>query len=148
MPSPKNRTIMIILPHPNWRMNWNSKIKSEMEFNGLKWLLPVVIGLMFSCGRTERPANVMSKPEMVKTFMEVYVAEEKVNRLSVPRDSSVIVFDSLRARIFDKLEVEDSVFKKSLLWYTEHPQDMQDILSALVDSLQLREQKTPGQPAP
>ncbi len=137
---------MIILPHPNWRMDRNNKMKSETEFNGLKWLLPVIIGLMFSCGQTDKPADVMSKPEMVKAFMEIYVAEEKVNRLGVQRDSSVIVFDSLRVRIFEKMQVKDTVFKTSLLWYTDHPQEMQDIFTALVDSLQLREQKIPGQP--
>jgi hypothetical protein len=121
-------------------------MKSEMEFNGLKWLLPVVIGLVFSCGGTERPVDVMSKPEMVKAFMEIYVAEEKVNRLGMPRDSSMVVFDSLRVRIFKKMQVKDTVFKTSLSWYTDHPQEMQDIFTALVDSLQLREQKTPGQP--
>jgi hypothetical protein len=137
---------MIILPHPNWRIDRNNKMKSEMEFNGLKWLLPVVIGLVFSCGGTERPVDVMSKPEMVKAFMEIYVAEEKVNRLGMPRDSSMVVFDSLRVRIFKKMQVKDTVFKTSLSWYTDHPQEMQDIFTALVDSLQLREQKTPGQP--
>lgn len=137
---------MIILPHPNWRMDWINKMKSETEFNGLKWLLPVVIGLMVSCGGTDRPDHVLSKPEMVNTFMEVYLAEEKVNRLSLNRDSATIVFDSMRVRVFKKLEMEDSVFKSSIRWYTAHPTEMQDILSALVDSLQLREQKAPGQP--
>lgn len=137
---------MIILPHPNWRMDWINKMKSETEFNGLKWLLPVVIGVMFSCGRPEKPAHVLSKPEMVNIFMEVYFAEEKINRLSLNRDSATIVFDSMRVRVFRKLEMEDSVFKSSLRWYNAHPADMQDILSAVVDSLQLREQKAPGQP--
>jgi hypothetical protein len=137
---------MIILPHPNWRMGCINKMKSETEFSGLKWLLPVVIAVMFSCGGTARPDHVLSKPEMVKTFMEVYVAEEKVNRLSLPRDSATIVFDSLRVRIFKKMEMEDTVFKASLRWYTAHPAEMQDIFTALVDSLQLREQKAPGQP--
>jgi hypothetical protein len=137
---------MIILPHPNWRMDCINKMKSETEFNGLKWLLPVVITVMFSCGGTSRPDNVLSKPEMVETFMEVYIAEEKVNRLSLPRDSATIVFDSMRVRIFKKMEMEDTVFKSSLQWYTAHPAEMQDILTALVDSLQLREQKAPGQP--
>lgn len=137
---------MIILPHPKWRMDWNNKMKSEREFNGLKWLLPVVIGIMFSCGGNERPPHIMSKPEMVSTFMEVYITEEKVNRLALPRDTSVIVFDSLRKRLFKKLEVEDSAFKASVEWYTGRPAEMQEILTALVDSLQLREQKVPGLP--
>jgi hypothetical protein len=121
-------------------------MKSETEFSGVKWLLPVVIGMMFSCGGPRKPEHVLSKPEMVNTFMEVYFAEEKVNRLSLNRDSATIVFDSMRRRVFKKLEMEDTVFKSSLKWYNAHPADMQDILSALVDSLQLREQKAPGQP--
>jgi hypothetical protein len=140
---------MSILPHPNWRMDWINEMKSEIEFSGLKWILPAVIGLiMFSCGRSDRPADIMSKPEMVNAMMEIYITEEKVNRLGLQHDTASRVFDSLKVRIFDRMSVKDTVFKSSLKYYTDHPNDMDEIFSALIDSLQLREQKAPGQPTP
>jgi hypothetical protein len=140
---------MSILPHPNRRMDWINEMKSETEFSGLKWILPVVIGLtMFSCGKEDRPAEIMSQPEMVSTMMEIYIAEEKANRLGISQDTASKVFDSLKVRLFERLSVKDTVFKSSLLYYTDHPKEMEEIMTALVDSLQLREQKAPGQHAP
>jgi hypothetical protein len=84
---------------------------------------------------------------MVRTLTEIYVVEEKVNRLGLIRDSSEKVFDSLRVRVFRNMPYPDSVFKRSLDYYTDRPKEMEVIYTALVDSLQLREQRALSQPA-
>jgi hypothetical protein len=71
------------------------------------------------------------------------VTEEKIGRLSLTPDSATQVFSILEGRIFEKLGVPDSVFRESLNYYIDHPAEMEKIYSALVDSLQLREQRTP-----
>jgi hypothetical protein len=133
----KNRTIMSILPHPNGRINVN--------FKPCFLLLPALLGLLVSCNKSARPEGILSQADMVKTLTEVYVAEEKVNRLGLVRDSGEKVFDSLRVRIFRNMPYPDSVFKRSLNYYTDRPKEMQDIYTALVDSLQLREQRALNQ---
>jgi hypothetical protein len=135
---------MIILPHPNWRIDWNSGMKAEVEFKGLKWFLPALIGLVFSCGQPGKPENVLSRDEMVQAFMEIYIIEDKVNRLGLEHDSAEVLMDSLAPRIFKKLSLSDSAFKYSLRYYSDRPQEMELIYTALVDSLQLREQKASG----
>jgi len=111
------------------------------------FLLPALLGLLLSCHRSARPEGILSHAEMVKTLTEIYVVEEKVNRLGLIRDSSEKVFDSLRTRIFRNMPYPDSVFKKSLDYYTDRPKEMEVIYTALVDSLQLREQRALNQPA-
>jgi hypothetical protein len=111
------------------------------------FLLPALLGLLLSCERSARPEGILSHTEMVRTLTEIYVVEEKVNRLGLIRDSSEKVFDSLRARIFRNMSYPDSVFKRSLDYYTDRPKEMEVIYTALVDSLQLREQRALNQPA-
>jgi hypothetical protein len=110
-------------------------------------LFPALLGVLFSCNKSARPEGILSHTDMVATLTEIYVAEEKVNRLGLVRDSGEKVFDSMRVRIFRNMSYPDSVFKKSLDYYTDRPKEMEVIYTALVDSLQLREQRALN-PAP
>jgi hypothetical protein len=83
---------------------------------------------------------------MVQVMQEVYLAEEKVNYLALPRDSAKHVAGVLTAKVFEEAAVQDSVFKKSFDYYMEHPREMELIYTALVDTLQLREQRAPFRP--
>lgn len=84
----------------------------------------------------------MTKKEMVKVLMEVYLAEDKVSRLSLKPDSSKKVFAVFKDKVFDKVAVKDSLFDASFDYYMNRPKDMETIYTALVDSLNLREQRS------
>ena len=96
----------------------------------------------------KRPSNVLSEEEMVKVLTEIYITEEKVNTLALPPDSAQYVFKQLKSRMFRNLNVSDSVFQASLDFYMTEPKQMERIYSTLVDSLQLREQRTPARVQP
>ena len=85
---------------------------------------------------------------MVRVMEEIYIAEEKVNQLVLARDSANEVFSVMGAKVFENAALTDSVFKKSFDYYMERPQEMELIYTALVDSLQLREQRAPFTTAP
>lgn len=96
---------------------------------------------LFGCGNADRPENILSRDEMVRVLTEVYIAEEKVNRLGLTHDSAVKVFDHIEPLILEKAGVTDSLFRPSLDYYTDRPREMQLIYTAVVDSLQVREQR-------
>ncbi len=103
-------------------------------------VLPGIV--VMGCSRAvERPAGILSEQEMVKVLMEIYINEEKVNRLSLRQDSALVVFDRFESKTYQKVGVTDSVFQRSLDYYFGHPRELQAIYSAVVDSLQLREQR-------
>ena len=112
------------------------------------FLLPALVGILLSCGKSARPEGILSHTDMVRTLTEIYVVEEKVTRLGLVRDSSEKVFDSLKMRMFRNLPYPDSVFKRSLDYYTDRPKEMEVIYTALIDSLQLREQRALNPTAP
>ncbi|HEU5146791.1 MAG TPA: DUF4296 domain-containing protein [Chryseosolibacter sp.] len=105
-------------------------------------LAVIAAGALMSCGE-KKPEGILSRAEMVSIMEEMYIAEEKVNHLTLKRDSAKIVFEAMEERVFEKAAVSDSLFKRSFDYYMEHPREMELIYTALVDSLQLREQRAP-----
>lgn len=97
---------------------------------------------MISCGEG-RPDDVLSKEEMVRVLEELYIAEEKVNHLALSRDSARHVFEEMGSRVFESAAISDTVFRKSFDYYMERPRELELIYTALVDTLQLREQRAP-----
>lgn len=101
----------------------------------------VLISSMFCCGGKEEPKGILSHADMVFMLSEVLITEEKVNRLALSNDSASQVFKTLRGKVFMKAGIQDSVFKKSMNYYIDHPKEMEEIYTVLVDSLNLREQR-------
>jgi hypothetical protein len=105
-------------------------------------LLPLVAVVQVSC-EEKKTENVLSQDEMVKILSEIYVAEDKVSRLSIPPDSGQQIFQLMLKRIHEQTSIPDSTFKRSMEYYSQHPDKMEKIYAALVDSLNLKEQRTP-----
>jgi len=119
-------------------------VKGILNSVTVKRVVFIMMVLLTACARKERiPKDVLPPDQMVKVLSELYVNEEKVNRLNMRRDSSETVFAALKDRMFTKLQVSDSVFKRSFNYYMDHPVEMEKVYSALVDSLNLREQRAP-----
>jgi len=100
----------------------------------------IILGLS-SCKKKQVPEGVLSQDEMVAVMSELYIAEQKISTLGVKRDSLTLIFDVMKEKVFAKAGVTDSVFRKSLDYYMDHPQDMEVMYTSLVDSLNLREQR-------
>lgn len=116
-------------------------MKGKTQIRRLVLLLLTALALV-SCGK-KVPPGILSKREMVQIMGELYINEEKVNQLALSRDSAKQVFGIISARLFEDAAVTDSAFRKSFDYYMERPQEMELIYTALVDTLQLREQRAP-----
>ena len=104
--------------------------------------------LCFSCGKKEQlPDGILNEDQMVATLSELYIGEQKIGTLGITRDSLRQVFSAMQGRIFDKVSanvhthVDDSVFRRSLDYYMARPQTLEMIYTALIDTLNLHEQR-------
>lgn len=107
-------------------------------------LLGVVVWAV-SCGE-RTPEGIMSRKEMVKVMEDIYIAEEKINQLALSRDSAKMVFEVMQKKVFENAAITDSAFRRSFDYYMERPREMELIYTALVDTLQLKEQRAPFRP--
>jgi hypothetical protein len=104
-----------------------------------------VLGLFLSigcqsCKEDKKPDEVLSKKAMVRVLTEIYLTEEKVGRMGITRDSIEEIFPLFKERIFAKAAITDSVFKMSMDYYMAHPEELEFIYTALVDTLSFRAQ--------
>jgi hypothetical protein len=104
-------------------------------------LLLGLLGLVAASCQEQKEARVLTREEMVRVMMEIYILEDKINRMAIGPDSSRQVFAVMNKRVPEKTGIADSVFRRSLDYYTARPKEMERIYSALVDSLNLREQR-------
>jgi hypothetical protein len=120
-------------------------VKGLITFVNRFFSLILGFSILTCCGMPEKkkPEYILSQEQMVETLGEVYIAEQKVNRLSLNADSAFLVFGSMEKKIFENLSVPDSVFRASVEYYMDHPKEMEAIYAVLIDSLQLREQRVP-----
>lgn len=119
-------------------------LQAEFYF---KWIRPrlwlVVLALVFSCRSDKPPKGILSEPQMVQVLKQIYLAEENLNKISVPYDSMSRLMPYAKGKIYERAGVSDSLFRASMQYYMAHPKRLEYIYTALVDSLSLEEQGKP-----
>jgi hypothetical protein len=117
--------------------------RSKSRHFSYSWILVIfsILMILASCKEKKSSQDILSPAEMVKVLGELYITEEKVNKLSIARDSSVKALDYLDDKVFEKYATTDTLFKRSLNYYLERPEEIEKIYATLIDSLNLREQR-------
>jgi len=107
-----------------------------MKKNFLILLTIVLLG----CVRKDKPPeDIMSKQQMVSFLIDLHLMEAKMNISRFPKDSSKAFFPVIEEALFKKHNITDSLYFKSYQYYLNDMFAMEDIYSAVVDSLSLRE---------
>lgn len=99
------------------------------------------IVLAAACGGDRKHADILSEAEMVRVLTQIYIDEEKIAKLNLRRDSADKIFKLAQPLILKKAGVTDSVFRESFNYYVDRPKQLELIFTAVVDSLNLKEQK-------
>jgi hypothetical protein len=124
---------------------WGYKRFNWINGSGLKanWFIVFALVLISSssCKNEKNPPDILSSEEMVKVLSELYLTEEKIKNLSVSQDSAAMVYDYLNSKVFEKLGTSDSTFRRSMSYYMDRPEEIEKIYAALIDSLNLKEQR-------
>jgi hypothetical protein len=130
------------LPHLNFNIGFETAVNGVNRFLTIAVVCISLLVLDGCSSKPKRPAGVLSKREMVDVLEEIYIAEAKIGRMGVPGDSADRVFEIFRKKVAEKTNISDSVFQRSFNYYKDQPQELELIYTALVDSLNLREQRS------
>lgn len=104
------------------------------------FLILVAFVSFAACNNANKPPEgILSKEKMVGILLDMHIAEAQVNTLSINRDSSRLIFHHYEQEIYEEHNVADSIYLASYNYYLGQVKDMDEIYSAVVDSLSLRE---------
>ncbi|MDN5202599.1 DUF4296 domain-containing protein [Fulvivirgaceae bacterium BMA10] len=102
----------------------------------------ISIVVVLSCsGEQEKPEWLLGKDQMIAFLIDVHITEAKLTKLGITRDSARVLFNEYEKRLYEKHNIDDSVYYKSYHHYLEHVTEMKEIYDAVTDSLNYREQK-------
>ena len=113
----------------------------KMKRNYLKrlYLIPYTLCLVFfllSCGENKTisiPTNILSKEKMAEVITDIHLAEAEASMRTVPDSSSK---EKLNFRkIFDKHSITKQQYEKSLSFYIEHPEILDEIYEQVLNEL-------------
>lgn len=109
----------------------------------MRWLPTIILGLLAcaACETKAPPEGVLSQAEMVQALKTLYIAEEHVSRFGLKPDSARKYFARLESRLFDRMGIEPDTFERSFDYYVQNPDEWEQVYSALVDTLNLEEQR-------
>lgn len=114
--------------------------RSKMTRAGLIFSMTILF-VVAGCQREQKPVGVMSKEEYAKFLVSVYVAEAKLNTYVLTPDSSMSLFLPYQQVLEKKFNTSDSVVQKTYQYYLAHPIELEEVYTAVIDTLNLLEQK-------
>ncbi|AKP50290.1 DUF4296 domain-containing protein [Cyclobacterium amurskyense] len=94
-----------------------------------------------SCHENDGSDNILSEDDMVNILVDIHLTEGFVQSLSIPYDSTKILYPILERRIFEKHGIPDSVYIKSLEYYLRDATKMEYLYERAIDSLSVKEKE-------
>lgn len=106
----------------------------------LPYLGSLLLGgwLMTACVSPEdkEPEGLIPQDQMADILTEVHIAEARVSRLSsTSMDSANVAYKHLEKQIFKKFGIDTAAYRKSYIFYSSHPQDMEVIYKRVTENL-------------
>ena len=79
---------------------------------------------------------------MVQVLMEVHILEAKMDNVPVePYDSTQAVYEHFEKLLFQEQGITQEQYERSFNYYIDHPNDLEKIYNAVVDSLMVRQNR-------
>lgn len=103
------------------------------------WSLLLIGWLVSACTAPENkpPDNLLSEDKMADILTEVHMAEARISRINLRSvDSSQIAYKHLENQIFKKFGVDTATYRKSYIFYSSHPTNMEAIYKQVTAKLQ------------
>ncbi len=107
----------------------------------LSLLLIISGAITFSCSRDRSSDEVISEEGMSLILLDIYISENELSNLGMNRDTTVEIFKKYEKLIFERNNIDEEKYRKSLTYYYDHPDMLEKIYDIVLDSLTLRESK-------
>jgi len=115
-------------------------IRRTTNFSFLSIIFVISI-FVSGCSSDEKPPeSTLSEEKMAVILTDIHIAEARVTKLQLRSlDSSLLIFNKLKADIWKKYKVDTLVYRTSYSYYMTHPQKMARIYEKVNKKIELRE---------
>ncbi|MBU0488608.1 MAG: DUF4296 domain-containing protein [Bacteroidetes bacterium] len=95
-----------------------------------------------------RPAEILSKDSLSLVISEIRIIESmlSINNQSHGQDSTKRLVKSYYDKLFDKYQITDSIYYKSLLFFEDNPAEMEEILQQSINILVRKQSEAKYEP--
>src|SRR5689334_21608402 len=90
-----------------------------------------ILSLAVSCQTSERPKQVMSQSQLSALFVDVYLAEAKVDAIPKVKDSTIRYFLPFDEKLLKERRIADSVLRITYSYYMAHPKQLEQIYDSV-----------------
>lgn len=99
--------------------------------------------LLYGCqDEPEIPAGTVPEAKMAQILTDIHIIEARVSRLGMTSlDSSTIVTEYMKAKVFKKYGVDSATYNRSYQFYSTNPVFMERIYDTVVKDLEIRQKK-------
>jgi hypothetical protein len=95
--------------------------------------------MAIACSSSDGPEGLLEQEKMVDIMIDIHMAEAAIQDLRLEKDSAQRVYTVQEKYIFKKHAVSDTDFLASYNYYIEHPEQLETIYTAIIDTLSLRQ---------
>ncbi|MBE7175205.1 MAG: DUF4296 domain-containing protein [Mucilaginibacter polytrichastri] len=93
---------------------------------------------LISCGRSKIPAHIIAKDRMTDLLVDIHLVDGSVYMTSHPDSVNKYALGLYKA-VFAKHKVDTADFRKSFIYYSEHPIEMDKMYDDVLKKLQVRQ---------
>jgi hypothetical protein len=113
-----------------------------MKNIGILILAILSVFIISSCSKSaiKIPDGIIAKDSMMFIMMDVHIAESGVKTLNA--DSTSINNKTYYEFIFKKYHISEAQFQKSLTFYTNNPELLEEIYTKMIEEMSRKETET------
>lgn len=93
-----------------------------------------IIIVLAACEKDQVPDGVIEKPKMINVLFDMHITDAYLNAVN-NRDTLLMQAHSRYNYIFKKFEIDSVAFTKSLNFYSKYPKQLNEIYTAVSDSI-------------
>jgi len=95
---------------------------------------------LFACKWGSTPPGILKPDDMVKVMVAVHLVDGSISIINAPNGDSLYKFGAGRYQaMFKSMHTDSAQFRKSLQYYTKHPDQFETMYEQIVKILQAKD---------
>lgn len=102
-------------------------------------ILAICLCTFCSKRKAENPKDLYSMEQMAVFLKDIYMLEQKVKELRLPKDSAKVIFVFYENKLYEKHDMTDLLYRESFKYFMDDIKGLTRIYEIIADSLSLEE---------